>query len=159
MRRAILFGLCTLMALGAARSVVLAEGSETPAQAAWRERIEAQLTRVEMSVAALDKVKAATGPLLARVTSVHARLHALEKTAKVELGTIKGTDDLSHLTMDVTSLGTRARVLIEARSPKKPAIPPAKLPPAGTGTPTPPAAVPSPSGPQQAPRAERAHSF
>lgn len=155
MRHAVLFGLCTFMALTASHSAAVADGLETPAQVAWRERIEAQLTRVEMSVAALDKAKPVAGSLLARVTSVHARLHALEKTAKVELGTIKGTDDLSHLTMDVTSLGTRARVLIDARSPKKPsppALPPAKVPSSGGGAPTPPAG-PSPSGPQQAPRA------
>lgn len=142
MRRVVRSASFVALAFASAVGIVAADEEETPAQLAWRERIETQFQRVEMTLTALDKAKGAVGSLLARITAVHKRLLALEGKAQLELGTIHGKDDLSNLTMDVTSLGTRARLIIDSRAPKKPAAPVPPPTPTVAPKPAPPDAQP-----------------
>lgn len=104
---------------------------ELPPEVAWQQRLEQQMERGEMELTALDKKKPAPTTRLAdRVKDANARVAALEKAAKLPVGTVRGTAVLLDLTSDIAAMQTRVRALIDTRKPKpKGAVPPTPKPP------------------------------
>lgn len=105
---------------------------QVPPEVAWEERLEQQITRVEMELTALDRKKPKiASKLLERVQAANARIAELEKAAKLEEGTIRGRPALSDLTSDIAAMHTRIKALIDARKPKpkhQPKPPPTSAP-------------------------------
>lgn len=140
-----LFAVAASLALATAASgedaVSTGPAPQVSPEVAWQERLEQQLARIEMELAALDRKKPKPPPrLLDRVQAANVRIIDLERAAKLETGTIRGRAPLADITADVAAMHTRIRTLIDARKPrpKTPMPPkPAPTPEAGPSAPKP----------------------
>jgi hypothetical protein len=86
---------------------------------AWASRVDRELKRMEVTIAALDQRTPSGGTLVERVLALDARLKVLEKAYDLPPGAVAGKDDLGSLTNDVIVLDTRARKVAAKRDPPK----------------------------------------
>jgi hypothetical protein len=110
-------------------ATVVAGGIAVADDAAWRDRVLKHVMKLEVETATLDEQTPTGKTLLDRVVSLNERVRALETTAGLKPGVVKGVDDLDALSMDVAMLQTRLGAVRTAREPKKaPPPPPAPAP-------------------------------
>ena len=106
---------------------------------AWRDRVAAEVARLEKGLAELDGTKAEPGTLVIRIEALNARIVKQETLYGIPSGTVTATANLNELTRDAAALGARLAALRKAKAAKEAAKEAAEKPPA---PPAPPGSVP-----------------
>jgi hypothetical protein len=96
--------------------------------AAWRTRLDGELSKAEAAAAKLDSKAAPKGELVDRIRALHERTLQMEKTCNLVPGTITGKSGLPDLTKDIVGLASRLRTVYLERNPQEKPPPPAPKP-------------------------------